>query len=50
VEIFRPGWVHRGKAGDWLVTRTPDDQYICDADVFAKTYEPVDDPEIITPA
>ena len=42
VEIFRPGWKHRGKAGDWLVARTPEDQYICDAQVFAQTYEPVD--------
>lgn len=50
VEIFRPGWVHKGKAGDWLITRTPEDQHICDAEVFAKSYEPVDDPELITPA
>ncbi len=50
VEIFRPGWVHKGKAGDWLITRTPEDQYICDAGIFATSYEPVDDPELITPA
>jgi hypothetical protein len=43
VEIFRPGWEHKGEAGDWLITRTPDDQYIVQADVFEKTYEPADE-------
>lgn len=42
VEIRRPGWKHEGERGDWFVTRTPDDQYIVKADVFAETYEPAD--------
>ena len=42
VEVRRPGWKHEGEAGDWFVTRTPEDQYIVKADVFAETYEPVD--------
>ncbi len=44
IEIRRPGWKHEGQAGDWLISRTPDDQYICAADVFAETYEPADAP------
>lgn len=44
IEIKRPGWKHEGKAGDWFVTRTPDDQYIVDGEVFAETYEPTDEP------
>jgi len=43
IELHRPGWEHHGKAGDWLITLTPDDQYVCDAEIFAATYEPVDD-------
>lgn len=39
VEIFRHDWKHRGKAGDWLVTRADGDQYVVDADIFADTYE-----------
>ena len=42
VEVRRPGWKHEGEAGDWFVTRTPEDQYIVKAEVFAETYEPVD--------
>jgi hypothetical protein len=42
VEIRRPGWKHEGDAGDWFVTRAPDDQYIVKAEVFAETYEPAE--------
>ena len=42
IEVRRPGWKHEGKAGDWLVTLSPDDQYVVAADVFAETYEPVE--------
>ena len=45
IEVRRPGWKHEGEAGDWFVTRTPEDQYIVKADVFAETYEPADAPE-----
>ena len=42
IEVRRPDWKHEGQAGDWFVTRTPEDQYIVRADIFAETYEPVD--------
>jgi len=45
IDLHRPGWEHSGKAGDWLITRTPEDQYVCDAEIFAETYEPVNNTE-----
>jgi len=47
IDLHRPGWEHSGKAGDWLITRTPEDQYICDAEIFAESYELVVDAESI---
>ncbi|MGH9940812.1 MAG: PGDYG domain-containing protein [Pyrinomonadaceae bacterium] len=43
VELHRPGWEHSGKAGDWLITLAPDDQYVCDAEIFVETYEPAEE-------
>ena len=42
IEVRRPGWKHEGEAGDWFVMRSPEDQYVVNAEVFAETYEPVE--------
>lgn len=43
IEVRRPDWKHEGQAGDWFVTRAPDDQYVVRADIFDETYEPAED-------
>ncbi len=39
IEVFRPGWQHQGKAGDYFVTRDLNDQYVCDREIFEQSYE-----------
>lgn len=41
IEIFRPDWQHKGKAGDFLLTNG-NDQYVCDREIFFQTYVPVE--------
>lgn len=41
IEVFRPGWQHRGKAGDYFVVKSDTDQYVVDAEVFEATYQGV---------
>ena len=43
MEILVPDGLARGKPGDWLVTRAPNDKIICTHEQFVSTYEPVDD-------
>lgn len=43
IEIFRPDWQHKGKAGDYLLYAGKGDQYVCDQEVFLQTYVPVED-------
>ena len=38
INIHRPGWEHAGKAGDYLVFKAADDQYVIDKEVFEVTY------------
>jgi hypothetical protein len=41
IEVFRSDWQHKGKAGDFFLNNNGD-QYVCDQEVFLKTYEPVE--------
>lgn len=44
VEIKTLEGVMRGEAGDWIIRGVKGELYPCKPDIFAATYEPVEDP------
>lgn len=38
----------RATPGDWIITGVNGEQYPCKPDVFEKSYEPVDEEELVT--